>query len=225
MSRFTRIFTDLVSPKTDVLPKVGGRVFVLGSAPKSVRPAAGVDWTYATVNGSQAVLKTWGLEPDITLFGRTWKNGSPANAETRRAVRGLATKQLLCIGWAHDVYRYRPMLRELDYRYDSLMMITPGRRVAMLGEIIGYDSKQFGKLSNGLILSLMCLHQGAAEVVMSGFSLTSDGHAYSDKGLKRQHVGTDAIALGEIGRRGLPIVTNDPAFAAESGLRLADDAG
>src|SRR5690349_10581392 len=62
----------LWAPKANRLPTLSGPAFVLGSAPGAQPPPDGLDWTFATVNGSQAILQGWGHSPDLTLFGRTF---------------------------------------------------------------------------------------------------------------------------------------------------------
>src|SRR5690606_31351277 len=80
--------------------------------------------------------------------------------------------------------------------------------------------REIGRLSNGVVLALLSLHLGADEVLMSGLSLSTHGHAYSDKGYSRGHIDADRLALNEMGRRGLPVRALDPVFAEESGLPL-----
>lgn len=220
MIELAKRLADRLAPPPNALPGLSGRAFVLGSAPRSSPPAETRGWTYATVNGSQAVLGRWGLRPDVALFGRTWRRFTPANLSAREAIAGMGAGHLICVGHARNYYFYRRTARKLPYAYDRMTMLTPELRLEIVGRTLGAGFDLSEKLSNGVILALLCLDRGASEVAMSGFSLTQNGHAYNDRSLPRQHVDADRLGLAEIRRLGLPVHTNDEAFAQESGLEL-----
>jgi hypothetical protein len=219
----TRRIADFFAPRADALPRMSGRVFVLGSAPRSQPPAEGVDWTFFTVNGSQAILSGWGHTPDVTLFGRTWRQPTPANLSAREVLRGLGTRRLICVGPARDHAYFKSTMDGLPYRYDDMHMLTPPMRRGIVEAMIGPGFDRAQKMSNGVIVGLIALRQGADEVVVSGLSLTQHGHAYNAQQLKRGHIAADARGLAEIRRLGLPLRTNDAVFAQESGLELRLD--
>jgi len=210
----------LWAPKANRLPKLSGPAFVLGSAPGAQPPPAGLDWTFATVNGSQAILEGWGHSPDLTLFGRTFIAGSPANAETRRVIRGHGTKTLICVGARREYRYYSKAIEAIGYRPERVALMTSDYRKDMIRSWIEMDVREIGRLSNGVVLALLSLHLGADEILMSGLSLSTHGHAYSNKGYSRGHIDADRLALNEMGRRGLPVRALDPVFAEESGLPL-----
>jgi hypothetical protein len=213
----------LLAPRPGALPRIEGPAFVLGSAPNPVPPRdRSRKWTLATVNGSQVVAAAWGLEPEITLFGLSFVHTTPANAETRKVLSGKRTRQLLCIGARKHYFHYRRVTRQLGYGYDRLTTITPKDRADITRSVIGVSNDETGRASNGIFLAILCLHLGASEVVMGGFSLTQHGHAYNDKGHFREHIDADRAVLARAAKAGLRIATNDPRFSAESGLPLVE---
>lgn len=221
MSLVKRV-ADLLSPKPNQLPSLSGRTFVLGSAPRLCPPAPG-DWTFATVNASQAILAGWGHTPTITLLGRTWRRLNPTKRSVRHVMNGLRTKHLIGVGTPRNYRTFKTTARELNYGYENLSILTTDKREAIVRQMLGHDFDVSNKLSNGVILGLLALHQGADEVVLSGLSLTQSGHAYNDVNQPREHVDADALGLACAMRRGLALFTNDAAFAAESGLTLKLD--
>jgi len=212
-----------LAPRPGALPQIDGPAFVLGSAPGPAPPRdPSRSWTLATVNGSQVVAARWGLKPTITLFGFSFVQTTPANAETRKVLSGQCTSQLLCIGARKHYFHYRRVARQLGYSYDRLTTITPKDRADITRRVIGVSDDETGRASNGIFLALLCLHLGASEVVMAGFSLTRHGHAYNDKGHFREHIDADRAVLARALQAGLRIATNDPRFSAESGLPLVE---
>jgi hypothetical protein len=105
----------------------------------------------------------------------------------------------------------------LGYRYERLIFLSPEQRAAVIRDVLGEKDI---KPSNGVFLAALALYLGSPRVVVSGFSFTTAGHAYNDLNLPRNHVNADATALTAAVTRGLPIFTNDPVFAKESGLPL-----
>jgi hypothetical protein len=223
MTRLPKWLANALAPKANRLPTIAGRVFVVGSAPRNAPPPPGVAWTYATVNASQTVLAGWGGEPTLTLFGRTWQRLTEANLSAREVLRGSRTRHLICVGAPREHGYFRDTARTLGYGYDDLTMLTPSLREEITERFLGTDFDAPDKPSNGVMLALLSLHLGASDVTMSGFSLTLHGHAYNDKALKREHMEADRMALERFRRFDLPIVTNDPVLAEESGLRLRTD--
>lgn len=209
------------APPPNRLEPISGKVFVLGSGP-GCRPPPGeaAAWKLASVNGSQVMAEPWGMTPALTIFGNTFVHVTPSNREARKVLQGRRTGQLLGIGERKKYFYFKRVLRELGYSAQSLSLLTPAFRDEITTSLIGRGAGDTGKASNGIFLALLALHLGADEVLMSGFSLTRHGHAYNDKGLPRQHIDADRNVLAEIARQGLPIRTNDPEFAAESGLPL-----
>lgn len=220
MLAIAKRIADTLSPPPNGLPRLSGRYFVLGSAPGSRPPLEPSRWSFATVNGSAAVLAGWGLTPDVTLFGRTWRRYTPANLAAREAIAGMGARHLICVGHARNYLFYRNVSRRLPYACDDLTMLTPELRLDIVSMMLGMDFNPSAKLSNGVILALLCVHQGASEAVLAGVSLSKTGHAYNDRGLPREHVDADRVGLAAIRRRALPIYTNDEAFARESGIAL-----
>jgi hypothetical protein len=205
----------------------GRQVFALGSAPDSFPPPAGSGtWSVITVNGSQAVLERLGLPatPVMTLMNRSvLKSSIRTGTAAREVLCGRSTGDLVVV--SHKVSSKQRALIALRlwwlrYRYQSLTVLDMLHRSEIMHNLLGdaYDAAQ--PPSNGVFLALLALHLGASRILMSGFSLSSAGHAYNNLGLRRGHMDGDTAALHRIVASRLPVFTNDARFARESGLRL-----
>lgn len=205
------------------LPQVDKPALVVGSGPNASLSEDLVDRSaLLTVNASQAGKpSTLTRAPDVTLFGTTVLGLRPANRAAQRALRRLHTHHLVLIRDDSNPLVHNFNLWRSGYRYDRLTILSTEDRYAiivdLLGEVVGTNAKP----SNGIVLALLALHVGAPRVVMTGFSLSKDGHSYNTANHYRGHLDSDRAVLAEIRHRGLPIVTNDPAFAEEGGLALS----
>lgn len=218
-----RWILEKLAPTPGDLPRIEGPVFLLGSAPNPT-PIKGPreHWTLVTVNGSQCIAAPWGMQPTMTLFGLSFVQTTRANREARKVLIGRSTKQLLCVGAPHHYFHYKFVTWKLRYKYEHMTILTPPEREKITIAMIGAGKEVTGKASNGVFLALLCLYLGASKVVMSGFSLTTHGHAYNQRGLPRKHIDADAAVLSAALKAGLQIFTNDQGFAGESGLPYLD---
>jgi hypothetical protein len=179
------------------------------------------DFIFATVNASQVVAKSWNLGlPDITLFGAGVLDQKPVNIAAKSVLHGQRTRTLVFVG---GTSRRSFVVRETainHFGYDKLVMIKRADRRRVIKRVTGRDCEDNQTPSNGIFLAILSLYLQSPKVVMSGFSLTKAGHSYNNFGHSRAHTSIDGELLAEISRRKLPLFTNDPVFATESGLTL-----
>lgn len=227
-----RLYRDIkyrlvrASPPTTSVP-FSGPVVVVGSAPVSHKPARFDDsFRVITVNGSQAVTKSWGVDaPDVTLMQFNQIEGTNANAvEVRRVLNGERTGHLYVLLWRkNDRPRLEQGLKAFNYRYDHLTIVDKYERMALLDKVAGLKSLELdadSKCSNGINSVLFALHNGASAVIITGINPNSGGHAYNKENLSRLHVQMDAKILHSLMQQGYPIYTADPAVSASFGLPL-----
>lgn len=204
------------------LPQLSGPALVLGSGPGACLPTGFDDtWTLATVNGSQAVAARLGCRsPNITLLGASVLKNQPANREAQAVLKARGTETLISIRGRRRFSLARFHLARLGYTFDRFCLISGSERLdfisSVLDERIGVNLKP----SNGVALAFICLHLGAAGVVMTGFSLSRGGHAYNDKNRPRQHTAEDRELLRRSAVKGVPIYAGSVEFAQESGIPL-----
>lgn len=205
----------------------GRQVFALGSAPASFPPPGDSGpWSIITVNGSQAVLQRLGMSatPVMTLMNRSvLKSTIASGVAAREVLRGRSTGHLVVMSHAVSA-RHRLVIALrlwwLRYGYRTLTVLHMRERGRLMAKLLGDAYEQSKPPSNGIFLALLALHLGASRVLMSGFSLSTAGHAYNRLNLDRRHVDGDTAALRRIASLQLPIFTNDERFARESGLPL-----
>ena len=204
------------------------QVFALGSAPGSQPPPDGLgEWKTITVNGSQAILKGFdsSTPPTATLFNTSLiKSSYNVNVAARKVLRGANTENLIVLsgntGWRkrlHVIFR----LFMLRYQYKTLSILNTNDRIRIMEALldIKFPEREY-QPSNGIFAVLLALHLGASKVLMSGFSLTKQGHAYNNLNFKRAHSTGDRLILQRAIEIGLPIFTNDKEFSDESGVPL-----
>ncbi len=205
-----------------------GPCLVLGSAPNPVIPS-GFDahWTFISVNASQAGAAAAGITrvPDLTVMSGQMLGTKPENLAGQAALRGGRTKQLLLIERGIATREAIPALRILDFRYDVLRTMNHWERAGLtyrlLGEHLATGSGE-DKISTGVFAAVFSALRGHRPTVMSGFSLSSDGHSYNPLGHRRQHRRIDALALRMLAAPRYAVFSADADFAASSGLPLWD---
>jgi hypothetical protein len=213
LSRYRRV------EKVAELPRLGGRVVVLGSAPGATLPQGlGENWTLATVNASQAAIPG-SRAPDITLFNNDLLGRRDVNRQARRQLAGRSTEVLICTLKRHP-WRVWLGLARLRYRRRATYFITIETRARLISEVLGMPIENAERPSTGVALALISAGLGASEVIMVGFSLTQAGHVYNDMMYPREHADPDRKVLAIAARAGLPIFTTDPVFSAESSIPI-----
>lgn len=200
--------------------KVTDNVLVLGSGPGSSIPSMfDGSWTLITINASQAAI-AGDITPDFTLVGTSTLRNKPANREAKAALRGRKTRTLILFDRGKLIDNQRLKLLGLGYSYDRVVFVSTTDR---LGWIRGATGADLGdKPSNGIAAAFLCASLGAKRILMTGFSLTKEGHAYNEKNRERAHVQGDRMALHMALMRGMPILTNQSDFAGEAGVPYFD---
>lgn len=207
---------------------INQKILVLGSAPGATPPYGNLDdWKTITINGSQASLEKIGLPslPFATLFNTSLiKTRYNINVAARKVLRGKKTENLIVLSRStslrkklHVIFR----LLILNYRYKTLSILSTADRISIMEDVL--KTKLPGREhqpSNGIFTVLLSVYLGARIVLMSGFSLSKQGHAYNNLNFKRAHVIGDQLALQRAVELGLPIFTSDPSFSEESGIPL-----
>lgn len=204
-----------------------GPVVVVGSAPISHKPAAfGPDFSVITINGSQSVIKAWGVEaPDITFVQFNQIEGTNKNAvEVRRVLSGQRTGALYVFLWRKDDRpRLEKGLRAFDYKYDSLQIVDRYERMALLDRVAAVQSLELdtnSKCSNGINAVLFALHNGASSVIITGINPNSAGHSYNQAGLVREHVQMDKSIVAKLLADKRPLFTADQKVSEELGIPM-----
>ncbi len=202
-------------------------VVIVGSAPVSHKPAGwGPDFSVITINGSQSVIKAWGMAaPDITFLQFNQIEGINTNAvEVRRVLSGQRTGALYVFLWRKDDRpRLEKGLSAFDYTYDSLQIVDRYERMALMDRVAGVQSLELeteSKCSNGMNAVLFALHNGAPAVILTGINPNSAGHAYNQAGLVRAHVQMDKSIVAKLLAEKRPLYTADPAVSEEMGIPL-----
>lgn len=203
-----------------------GPVLVVGSAPVSNKPA-GFDASFRviTVNGSQSVIRKWGLDvPDVTFIQFNQIHGTNTNAvEVRRVLSGQRTKMLYIFLWQEGMPALVEGLKAFDYRYDALRIVNRYERMALLEKMCGFLSAEIdadSKCSNGINAVLFALYNKAPAVIITGINPKASGHAYNDVNLPRLHQDMDQKVLSALIGKGYPVFTADPGVAETAGIPL-----
>jgi hypothetical protein len=204
--------------------RIDGPCFVLGSAPSAIWPKRTfADWVLLTVNAAQAAAPDTARAPDITLMSGQMLGDDPVTQEAKRVLRGLSTGELWLIERGITRDAAIEVLRSMSYGYHALRVMTRRQRSRITYRQLGVDAasgKGEEKISTGVFAALLALEQGASQVVLSGISLSADGHAYNDLGHVRHHVNSDQRALATAIGRGLPLFTLCPVLSKASGVPL-----
>jgi hypothetical protein len=178
-----------------------------------------------TVNGSQSVVKRWGIEaPDVTFLQFRQVYGTNDNAvAVRRVLNGERTGLLYVVRWTKGRQHLVEGLALFNYRYDKLRIISRYKRMAMfemLTGVLNCEEDNEAKFSNGITAVLYALHNGARSVVISGINPASTGHIYNELALARHHSQSDKDILLFLRGKGHAIFTADPEVARSTGLPL-----
>lgn len=197
---------------------------VLGSAPQPHVPSGAFD--VMCVNSSGYAARDLGLpEPAITVLAG-FKLIYPNREEDRQALRGLRTKTLLLVDYLLPLSpaETAQLLADLDFRYERLETVDFHGRARVIESATGLplasDAAPELRVSNGIFATCHALQLGAPAVIVSGFSLTLNGHFYSQRGRPRRHIGPDTTALQALRERGWPLYTTETDIADATGIPL-----
>ncbi len=215
------------------VPKFRRPCVVLGSSPNP-RLARLRDFDLVCVNSSGCVARDMGLpQPALTVLGG-FKLVKASKEEDRQAMRGLRTAYLLLVRYERPLAETRQSLERLDYEYDKLVTIGDRhrehliRKVTTCKPISSYSALTIPptrdqapwNVSNGIFAVCFALANGAPEVILTGISLTLNGHYYSARDRRRKHRTQDRAALIALRERGWPVKTSEPDLSGLTGLPL-----
>jgi hypothetical protein len=166
---------------------------ILGSAPRPTLPdQMPDDIVLACINNSGRTAAGLGLkQPDLTIRAqrKAWDD-----------IAGLASGAVIWIS-------RRPLLRERlsnpaswRHRAGRWCRMSERERARMLEACLGLPIPAHGlaQPTNGVVAIVLALACGARRVIVSGISLTEDGHSYNDRNEVRKQVEPDRIALAQI---------------------------
>ena len=206
--------------------KFTGPVVVVGSAPVSTMPAGFSEHFHiVTVNGSQSILGTWGVDaPDATFMQFNQVEGQTTNAlHVRKVLNGKRTGLLYVVRWSKSLALLQTGLAAFNYAYDDVKVVNRFKRMAMYEAVMGGLNVEIDdnmKFSNGITAIFYAILSGAKAIIITGINPDSSGHVYNDANLKRLHAGTDKQILQALIDRGYPLFTADVEVAYASGLPL-----
>lgn len=205
---------------------------VLGSAPNPHLPTIS-NYDLICVNSSGLIAKELGLgKPKLTVMGG-FKLVHPNLEEDRKVLHGLSTEYLILIRHTLPIPRVEAekLLAALNYHYQQFLTVDFWDRACMIRKVTGKrlggeDTPNASRqgtpnmASNGIFAACYALYHGAPEIILSGISLTKDGHYYSEQNRRRRHTSFDLTAIKSMVERGWPVKTSEPELAELTGLPL-----
>jgi hypothetical protein len=207
------------------LPRIDGPAFVLGSAPHPTLPAGfSHAWTFVAVNASQSSSGMLGIGiPDFVVFRDRIFADRLIDREAVAALKGARARQVV-FQFASDLPGVlRERLAGIGYSFDSLTILERWQRNKIIALSMGsyLEFMRTGRrTSAGIFAVALALHLGADPVVMSGFSFSTAGHAYSNSNLARRHISKDRGALLRFIQNGHRVFASDEDFARDSSIPL-----
>lgn len=188
---------------------------ILGSAPSPNIPD-GILSTHARVDINNAGLiaqalglgradltirkksKSWAEHPTLNTRGLIWYNTNPT---------WILRMQLMTM----PRVRVGSIMKVTRAERDALVDIVAGTTVRSAGDI--------GKASNGIAAICYALFVGVPEIVLSGISLSKQGHSYNDASKPRLQVTEDALVLSHLKSRP-ELSTTESGLSTEAGIKL-----
>lgn len=208
----------------------GRSCLVLGSAPDPTLPSRRTPGqVLLCVNCAGYSASRIDLPPPDVTFLRTKKLIAPEKDADRRALRGLLTRHLVLVlgtDRGTPIPVYEEILRGMDYRWESLLALASSERATIVRGVamaaLGRGPRDETKASSGIAAVCLALFLGSTDIVLSGFSLDSDGLSYGDGAHPRHHVKPDRDALDALRRAGFQLRTSEPRLAQTTGVPLAE---
>ena len=150
-----------------------------------------------------------------------------ANREAQSVIKDGCTKRLILIERGDvDSGKAEELLREINFAFDEYYPISHMQRAKITHAVTGknlafHDGNR--KISTGLFAVVLALHLSAKNVILSGFSLTQDGHSYSSSNLARAHRDMDRYLLNRLTEKGFPVYAADKKTQVDMKLPLWKD--
>lgn len=200
---------------------------VLGSAPDPTPiPFQPDQHQLLCVNAAGSSAVALGLPRPTITFLTPHKLFIDEVAECKNALSGLECRHTVLMRGKNEpeLEELKAMLFEIDYRSEEVSVIAKADRLPVVQEVTGIQewsgNRYDGKVSNGIFVTCFALYHGVPEVILSGISLTKQGHNYGDSVRYRNHSKADEIALEGIAALGHPVATTEPELAEQFGFRL-----
>jgi hypothetical protein len=218
-SALTAIY-DRLSPELK-----GKRCLVLGSAPDTRVPRPGDYDRCICINGSPFVAHASGIAVDLVIMvGFTTAMKKDISALSIEKLKDLQARDLLFISAGDALEHALAVLESVDFRFQSYSQMNALERAAIVGELcieeLGLGQRD-DRISNGVFAVVLALWCGAAEVIVSGISL-SGGHAYA-AGTQRDHQNGDRRCLMILAERFADrLCTTSVELRSSFSLRLVD---
>ena len=204
-----------------------GPALVLGSGPNSRIPQNyGPGWTLVTANAAQIAAEALGLPaPDIALMHRGIFVGiDQADHYKRELLAGRGARHLVVPIWPGSTAPLAEGARGFRYGFETLTGLGKWQLAHLVwslsGDYVATRRSWQKKISTGAFAIFMTRYLGASPIVLSGFSLSSSGHAYDKRNSFRHHADEDAVLIRMALRAGFPLFAADPGFAAETGIPM-----
>ena len=150
--------------------------FIFASAPNPTVPInlpQGCAHVYINFSGQEAKARNL-PSADLILIKRKRR---------KEQLRGLFARRVIQVSqYQLDVDRYRILQKIFRYRLPMMRVSKPERKrlaQAIIGDVysgVGED----GNLSNGAILVLYAILMGIPQIILSGFSVTKNGHSHTN---------------------------------------------
>jgi hypothetical protein len=188
---------------------------VFGSAPNPRLPSVlPPGFVLACINNSGQTARTCGLpDPDLTIRAehKSWDE-----------VRGLSGRAVLWISSRPLFFTKRKYPAWRQFSAGAIRRLKPERRDASIAAALGYAIDRANRPSNGVFAIILALRHGAAEVIVSGLSLTASGHSYNELGEARKQIEADRRALQVLASKGLAVRTSEKELAMLTSLPFVE---
>jgi hypothetical protein len=214
-----RTFDSFARQQERWLRKLGllGRPwFVLGGAPEpTLYPELFASHARVDINNSGLTALGLGLGPaDLTLR----RSKVSWTVHPTLATRGLVwfTKT------PAPLLRLRLLTKHRRVAADSVMQVAKPNRTELVARVIGDGVRSvgaYGRPSNGVVAACYALYFGVPEIVLTGVSLSRQGHSYDALGRPRKHVEEDALSLARLAQDPR-VATTERELAEATGIRL-----
>lgn len=188
---------------------------ILGSAPSPTLPPQLLE-THARVdiNNAGRTADLLGLGPADLTFR---KKSKPWSEHPALRTRGLI--------WYNTVPAFMLRLRLLALprtRVGKIMKATRSEREKIVEIVSNANPNEIGdrgKVTNGVAALCYALYVGVPQVVLTGMSLSKDGHSYNEVNRARRQIEEDAFILDKLRDRP-EVLTTEPDLAFDTGIRL-----
>ena len=188
---------------------------IFGAAPEPVLPRSPEEYALVFINNAALTARRLGLpDPDLTIRSRR---------EHAEELRGFQTRNLLWLTRKSRLLAPLAVRRSVPMRIGRLHVLSLDERDALVDHVFSEGIRSagpMGKPSTGVTAVAYALFCGVPHIVLTGVSVSQDGHSYDARGAKHLHREEDRYALAEIARRKLAVKTSEAKLHEATGLPL-----